>query len=873
MSSVRILHACNPRLIVLIAATMLASCGSDSDEPAAAGGSGGAPGDGGIDSSAGRGGGAGHAGAGTGGQAGAASSCDPTKTGPFHWDPSPPSTLLGPGCSSLALSLQTGAPASCGWSLGQDQPYGSMKPFDEGQGTACHATNIPGLNADPQSMNDVYVRCDAQTDSQPLHLQYRCLSDAKPSFPRTGNLWGSWELAKQGLEHCARVDLFLGAGFKPEEIRQLRTLNPNILILTDINTVEHADYENLQIPDSYWLKDTTGKRIEVWPGAYRVNLTKPEVATYQAHYAYQLMLDSGLSFDGVFFDNFFTSQSWLDHDVWGNAVQVDANDDGQLDDPKWLDAEWRKGVYSELGQWRDLMPFAYASGHLPRPPDAELGAIFNGDSIGITTAAVRDGDQDFAHLWDTYQGWWQVGRVPVITMIEGSPPDQIAYGYDYSPSEKIPPSTLEFARTLYPYMRFGLGVTLMNDGYYAYEFGDTWHGNDWWYDEFDADLGQPCGPATRVALGTTNPTNLITNGSFELPVDGNWSHWVNTDSGAAATFSVDTAEAIDAAASMRVDVTAAGQGVDWHVGLYQENRSIVQGVIYDLIFFAKADADHGVTVGAQKGAPDWHGYGLWKELTATTTWKEFTATFEANETASDARFQFSFGSQTGTVWIDNVRLVEHPADVFRRDFSGGAAILNASRARQSVPAGPGLRRLTGQQAPRYQYIVDDDAATFTGAWQPLALDSELWVASGPFFHDWGPGCHQLNSTTGDAVVPLDIRADDTYTLDAWWAAAPEASGWSKQVVVDVLNGGTVVATQTFDQSTGGDQWHRIAQVALTQAGNASVRIRNQGSGAAIADAILVQSSARYNDGSAVSTVELEAMDAIVLKRDGAPSCD
>ena len=41
-------------------------------------------------------------------------------------------------------------------------------------------------------------------------------------------------------------------------------------------------------------------------------------------------------------------------------------------------------------------------------------------------------------------------------MFEASPPDQIAYGYDYSPLEKIPASTLEFARTLYPYMRFGL---------------------------------------------------------------------------------------------------------------------------------------------------------------------------------------------------------------------------------------------------------------------------------------------------------------------------------------------------------------------------------------------------------------------------------
>jgi hypothetical protein len=40
-------------------------------------------------------------------------------------------------------------------------------------------------------------------------------------------------------------------------------------------------------------------------------------------------------------------------------------------------------------------------------------------------------------------------------------------------------------------MRFGLAFTLMNDGYFAYEYGDTWHGNDWWYDELNVDLGYP----------------------------------------------------------------------------------------------------------------------------------------------------------------------------------------------------------------------------------------------------------------------------------------------------------------------------------------------------------------------------------------------
>ena len=78
-----------------------------------------------------------------------------------------------------------------------------------------------------------------------------------------------------------------------------------------------------------------------------------------------------LAQDGMFFDNFFTSQSWLTTDYQGNPVQVDADGDGKLDDPVWLDAAWRAGVFAELAEWRKLMPYAYASGHLPRPPTAD----------------------------------------------------------------------------------------------------------------------------------------------------------------------------------------------------------------------------------------------------------------------------------------------------------------------------------------------------------------------------------------------------------------------------------------------------------------------------------------------------------------------
>ena len=67
---------------------------------------------------------------------------------------------------------------------------------------------------------------------------------------------------------------------------------------------------------------------------------------------------------------------------------------------------------SELNEWRRLMPYALASGHLPRPPQAEFASIFNGDSIGFLSPQTAEGSVAFGTFWNAYQNWWSVGRQP-----------------------------------------------------------------------------------------------------------------------------------------------------------------------------------------------------------------------------------------------------------------------------------------------------------------------------------------------------------------------------------------------------------------------------------------------------------------------------
>jgi hypothetical protein len=777
-------------------------------------------------------------------------------------DPQPPSTLLPAGATTVELTLHAFAPTSCRYSIGRSQPLDQMIAFDDQQPSTSPRTVIRGLNPDPATVNDVYIRCTATPDAV-LHLQYRCLPAAKPGFPRVANLWGSWHFVPKGMAYASRIDLWLGAYFTADQIRELRRLNPNCFILTSINTVENND-----VPDEYFLRDTTGQKIEVWPGAYRLNLTRPEVAQYQARYAYQKMIESGLMYDGCFFDNFMMSQRWLTHDIYDRPVQLDADGDGQPDDKDAFDKAWRDGVFRELQEWRKLMPWALTTGHSQGYPYPEIAEIFNGQGIGFYTTDAIEGKKSFYELWDYYQAWCTVAVKPAITSVESAVPDQIAYGYDYNPQKNTPAPTWDFARDYYPYMRFGLAFTLMSDGYFSHELGDTDHGQDWWYDELDYKLGTPLGPALRIATSQAADRELMQNGGFESELAGTWSLWCDTKNGCAATAGRDTRFKHSGDAAARVTITGACRqgGIEFT----QSKRSLEQGRSYSLAFWARASQPMELLAISSKGSPDWDNYGLSQTVPLTTQWQPVTLSFEATRTVQDARIQFLFGGETGQVWIDEVSLKERGEEVFRRDFQHGLVLLNGARRRQTVDVGDGFMHLKGEQAPKHQYILDDSGTEgfqTTGPWQEIEVGTKEWHAIPPYYHAWNNQCHELMGSTGEATWDLDLRGPGQYTIQAWWAAAPDANEWTKQAAYEVVAAGKVLASATLDQSQAGDQWHTLAAgLNLDPQDKPYVRLKNSGGGVLVADALHVYSAQRYNDGEAVRHVALEPMDGIILRR-------
>jgi len=142
----------------------------------------------------------------------------------------------------------------------------------------------------------------------------------------------------------------------------------------------------------------------------------------------------------------------------------------------------------------------------------------------------------------------------------------------------------------------------------------------------------------------------------------------------------------------------------------------------------------------------------------------------------------------------------------------------------------------------------------------------LWKASGPYYHSWAGSLHQQASAAGEADWQLTIPADDTYTISAWWPAAPSASNWTSHASFQVVSGGLVVAATNVDQTTNGDQWHLVATVPLL-ASNITVVQLTTAQGICVADALHIFSQSRFNNGQAAPTVRLQPMDGIVLSSD------
>jgi hypothetical protein len=258
--------------------------------------------------------------------------------------------------------------------------------------------------------------------------------------------------------------------------------------------------------------------------------------------------------------------------------------------------------------------------------------------------------------------------------------------------------------------RLALGATLMEDGYFGHQ---THSGaSDTWYDEFGVDvepnspsygqaipdnpddvsvsrrhrgwLGMPVGKRKRVYDEKFAPSNsLISNATF----DSNLNSW----SGNNVNVSRVTSNTMDGAGALRASTHTSYQSNIYSAAVRGPSPSLTSGKEYSLTFSARSPVlrQIDVYVGNHK-----------QRFMVGPEWRRYVYTFQATKSGSQ-RVSFNLGRENTVVFLDTVHLFEGNANIFRRDFENGIAIVNATPSTKTVALGGTFQRILGTQDPSH----------------------------------------------------------------------------------------------------------------------------------------------------------------------------
>jgi len=138
--------------------------------------------------------------------------------------------------------------------------------------------------------------------------------------------------------------------------------------------------------------------------------------------------------------------------------------------------------------------------------------------------------------------------------------------------------------------------------------------------------------------------------------------------------------------------------VPWNVAFYQAGLDVVAGTTYTLSFWVRASASRAINAVIQQTSGDW-AVRAGQDVTLDTSWRHYTLTFTPSATESGLRVQFNVAQAVGSVWLGGVSFQQGDPNVWERDFTHGAVLVNGTDSPQTVDIGPGYRRVAGTQDP------------------------------------------------------------------------------------------------------------------------------------------------------------------------------
>ena len=304
-------------------------------------------------------------------------------------------------------------------------------------------------------------------------------SSASEKNPKLVNYFLHWSITEAEARDLAKWD-FLVLDMEVQEnslneLRLIRKLNPKIKIIAYISSQNlfDANFNSnesvlrkklaLGIDNSWWLRDATGNHLSDWPNAYVLNITDycgknssgQKFYDYLPQFVATNIMNTGL-WDGVFYDNIWSSLSWF------NQGNISLANNGKKNSANDLDSAWKTGVKNILFKTRNLLPQAIIVAN----------GSFNWDYQNYLNGWMLE---DFPTPWEN-GGTWSGVIQSYLKLSNSSQAYHIINASAGGPSD-------------YNRFRYGLTSALLGDGYYSFDYGSSNHAQFWWYDEYNNDLG------------------------------------------------------------------------------------------------------------------------------------------------------------------------------------------------------------------------------------------------------------------------------------------------------------------------------------------------------------------------------------------------
>jgi hypothetical protein len=307
--------------------------------------------------------------------------------------------------------------------------------------------------------------------------------------PRLLNLWFTWQLPEDAVASLAKWDVVVldmdQQARYPDRIRELRRLNPNIKILAYVDSsniatarlVEESNFPGYALAHAAtesWYMHRGSNRVSMWSGAWMMNMTGDGPTDTQGRrwqdflpqFIQEQVWSTGL-WDGIFLDNA------IDNATYFVGKGLDVTGDGQAENDTQVDRDWKAG-------WQKMAQ------NLRNRLGSKALIMGNGSSAyaNVTNGILFENFPRYG--WDNgfrdYQNSIKTNTSPSIT------------AFNSNPNNVNQPASWQL-------MRFTLGSALLGDGYYSFDYGDRDHGQTWWYDEYDAILGNPTNAPEKLSSG------------------------------------------------------------------------------------------------------------------------------------------------------------------------------------------------------------------------------------------------------------------------------------------------------------------------------------------------------------------------------------